>query len=49
MIDPFHVYVKTSEIVFMKDLLENPELIRSSLETIGWFEQVKEDYERIAG
>ena len=46
--DPFHVYLKVSEIVFMLDFLENPELLKSSLERIGLFDQVAELYQTVA-
>jgi len=47
--DPFHVYLKVSEIVFMLDFLEDPGLLRSSLERIGLFDQVAELYARVKG
>lgn len=46
--EPFYVYLKVSEIVFMLDLLENPGLLRSSLERIGLFAQVSGLYETVA-
>ncbi len=42
--DIFHIYLKASEIVFMKDFLEQPELLRRALEEIGLFEDVAELY-----
>jgi glyoxylase-like metal-dependent hydrolase (beta-lactamase superfamily II) len=44
--DPFHVYLKASEIVFMKDLLETPETLRNALERIGLLDEVAADFER---
>lgn len=38
--DPFHVYLKVSEIVFMLDFLDAPELLRGALERIGLFERM---------
>lgn len=38
--EPFLIYLKVSEIVFMLDLLEKPDLLKSSLEQIGLFDQV---------
>ena len=38
--EPFFVYLKASEIVFMEDFLENPGLLAASLERIGLFDQV---------
>ena len=40
--DPFHVYLKASEIVFMKDFLENPGLLKTALVRIGLFAAVAE-------
>ena len=42
--DPFAVYLKASEIVFMQDFLENPALLKDSLEQCGLFERVSETY-----
>ena len=41
---PFHYYLKASEVVFMRDLMHCPELLRSSLERIGLFEPVSEKF-----
>ncbi|MCM2357452.1 MAG: MBL fold metallo-hydrolase [Geobacteraceae bacterium] len=38
--DPFFVYLKISEVVFMLDLIENPALLKASLERIGLFDRV---------
>ncbi|MGB3209334.1 MAG: MBL fold metallo-hydrolase [Desulforhopalus sp.] len=38
--DVFHMYLKASEIVFMKDFLNQPKLLRSALEEIGLFNDV---------
>ena len=38
--EPFFVYLKASEIVFMWDFLDNPGLLAASLERIGLFDQV---------
>lgn len=46
--EPFLVYLKISEIVFMLDFLENPALLKGSLEQIGLFDQVTALYERVA-
>ena len=45
--EPFLVYLKISEIVFMLDFLENPDLLKSSLEQIGLFGQVSGLYEAV--
>jgi 2,4-dienoyl-CoA reductase (NADPH2) len=42
--DQFFIYLKISELVFMLDFLENPELLKASLEQIGLFENVSELY-----
>lgn len=43
--DPFYIYLKISEVVFMLDFIENPALLKASLEQIGLFDQVSELYE----
>jgi 2,4-dienoyl-CoA reductase (NADPH2) len=40
MQDTFHIYLKASEIVFLKDFLHQPELLRRALEQIGLFDDV---------
>ncbi|MDK9705743.1 MAG: MBL fold metallo-hydrolase [Desulforhopalus sp.] len=47
--DVFHLYLKASEVVFMKDLLQQPEILRQALEEIGLFEQVREQYQAATG
>ncbi|MCB2218468.1 MBL fold metallo-hydrolase [Desulfofustis glycolicus] len=49
MKDPFHVYLKSSEIIFMQDFLENPEPLRASLEQAGLFARVEEGYHAAVG
>lgn len=44
MTDPFHIYLKASEIVFMKDLLERPELLIGALKQIGLYAAVSESF-----
>jgi hydroxyacylglutathione hydrolase len=38
--EPFFIYLKVSEIVFMLDFLENPALLKTSLEQLGLFDAV---------
>lgn len=45
--EPFFVYLKVSEIVFMLDMIENPALLKASLEQIGLFDGVSDLYEAI--
>ncbi|MBI2355528.1 MAG: MBL fold metallo-hydrolase [Deltaproteobacteria bacterium] len=47
--DPFFVYLKASEIVFMRDFLENPVLLKDSLERIGLFDALGGLYATVAG
>jgi 2,4-dienoyl-CoA reductase (NADPH2) len=47
--DAFHIYLKASEIIFMKDFLEQPDLLRASLEEIGLFDDVAEHFCRAVG
>jgi 2,4-dienoyl-CoA reductase (NADPH2) len=48
LIEPFFIYLKLSEIVFMLDFLENPTLLKASLEQIGLFDQIRSLYEAVA-
>jgi 2,4-dienoyl-CoA reductase (NADPH2) len=47
--EPFHVYIKASEIVFMMDFLENPGLLRAALEGAGLFAGLAEVWEGALG
>lgn len=40
MTEVFSIYLKASEIIFMKDFLNQPELLRRALEEIGLFDEV---------
>jgi 2,4-dienoyl-CoA reductase (NADPH2) len=42
--DVFHIYLKASEIIFMQDFLERPEMLRASLEDIGLFDDLAEQF-----
>ncbi len=42
MLEIFEIYLKASEIIFMKDFLNQPELLRSSLEEIDLFDDLAE-------
>lgn len=46
--EPFYIYLKASEIVFMLDFLENPSLLKTSMEKIGLFDRVSALYEAVA-
>jgi 2,4-dienoyl-CoA reductase (NADPH2) len=43
----FLVYLKASELVFIRDFLEQPELLRQSLEEIGLFQPVASLFESV--
>jgi hydroxyacylglutathione hydrolase len=45
MRETIHLYLKASEIIFMKDFLQQPELLRQSLEEIDLFDDVAELYD----
>ncbi len=47
--DVFHIYLKVSELLFMKDFLRQPELLRDSLEAIGLFKEVSSSYHKATG
>jgi 2,4-dienoyl-CoA reductase (NADPH2) len=44
MDDPFHVYLKVSEIVFMRDFLIRPQLLGEALLHLDLFEAVAEEF-----
>ena len=44
MKDPFHIYLKISEIVFMKDFLAQPALLLSSLKEIDLYEPLADRF-----
>lgn len=46
-LDVFHIYLKASEIVFMKDFLAEPELLESSLREIDLFASVEEQFDTV--
>ncbi len=46
--EPFFIYLKISEIVFMLDLLDDPAPLKASLEQIGLFHEVAALYEAIS-
>lgn len=49
MIEIFLIYLKASEIVFMKDLLENPDRLRAALGAIGLFDAVAPQFQDATG
>ncbi len=49
LVEPFFVYLKVSEIVFMLDFLDAPELLKASLEQIGLFDRVSNLYTATIG
>lgn len=42
--DPFFIYLKAAEVVFMRDFLADPERLKKTLETIGLFAPLSERY-----
>lgn len=44
MDNPFHIYLKVSEIVFMRDFLDSPHLLREALVNLDLFDVVAEKY-----
>ncbi len=44
--EPFLKYLKTSEVVFIRDFLTNPEPLKKSLEQIGLYQQLAKAYEQ---
>jgi 2,4-dienoyl-CoA reductase (NADPH2) len=48
--EPFRIYLKASEIVFMQDFLKQPERLKKSLVEIGLFQQIEPLYtEAVSG
>ncbi|MGI9537203.1 MAG: MBL fold metallo-hydrolase [Desulfocapsaceae bacterium] len=47
MNDPFHIYLKASEIVFMKDFLALPALLTSSLRDIELYEPLADLFDQV--
>ena len=45
--DPFVIYLKVCEIVFMRDFLAEPERLKASLEQIGLFARVGDLYNAV--
>lgn len=45
--DPFHIYLKISEILFLRDFIEEPERLRGSLEKTGLYAEIGEKFERV--
>lgn len=45
--DPFFIYLKVAEIVFMRDFLADPQRLKRTLETIGLFAPVSARYEAV--
>ena len=46
--DPFFIFLKTSEIVFMRDFLAEPGRLKNSLERLGLFDAVSDLYASVA-
>ncbi len=49
MKDPFHVYLKASEIAFMTDFIEDPGPLRESFSAIGLFGRMEESFAAVVG
>ena len=47
MDDPFHIYLKASEIVFMRDFLARPALLTSSLMEIDLYEPLADLFDQV--
>ena len=45
--DPFHIYLKASEILFIQDFLADPAPLAAALQTIGLYPAVAEQFERV--
>ena len=49
LVDTFVIYLKVSEIYFLRDFLAQPAQLKTSLQQIGLFEEVRELYESVVG
>lgn len=47
MRDAFHIYLKTSEILFMQDFLAEPAILATALRDIGLYPAVAEQFNRV--
>jgi hydroxyacylglutathione hydrolase len=47
LVDPFVIYLKVSEIYFMRDFLANPSRLKLALQQIGLFDPVRELYDSV--
>lgn len=47
LVEPFFVYLKLSEIVFMLDFIENPDQLKKTLEEIGLFGRVADLFAKV--
>jgi len=47
--EPFLKYLKTSEVVFIRDFLADPDKLKSSLEQIGLYQQLSEAFAQATG
>ncbi len=43
----FHIYLKVSELIFIKDFLNNPEILQKSLIKGGLYEEIAEQFEKV--
>ncbi len=49
MLEPFHIYLKASEIAFMKDFLAEPDRLQDALSSIGLFPRVADQFRAAIG
>ncbi len=49
LVDPFVVYIKASEVIFMRDFLAAPGRLRSALERIGLFSRISDAFAAVTG
>ena len=47
MNDPFHIYLKASEIIFMQDFLAQPALLVSSLNEIDLYQPLADLFDEV--
>ncbi len=49
MENPFMAYVKTSNIIFFRTFLKNPELLKKTLQKVNLFKDLKDKWEKLFG
>ena len=49
LVEPFHLYLKASEILFMKEFTQNPRLLIEAVQSCGLFDRLRRKIEAVIG